>query len=699
MDVEELATTELSFQKIYLGKSSLLENDLRPGDVIRLNFGHFECICRVFLSKLPTATFAQVNVSVVECSHQKDLLHLYQTYKKCGRDLLNIKQITKANIARTSKFNVKLVLKDSGRQQHENPEILKTVIIDILSTAAFPSNSFICLENHPLAEIYGVHSLAVESSSHPSQDGVFCLDPSCQIDLVEMVSLERLSLLSEGMGVQRVGGVHKAYAMVKSAMEGRSSLLISGPIGAGKTTLVKRVAADLGFPVVQVSCSSLANPSPGETEAALRNVFEKAARLSSEGGAVLLLDDLDTVGSKAGGAGYQARLVAQLLTLLDDVSVGLVVAASTSKPEDLDPALRRPGRLGTEVFLRVPKTVERKAMLECLVEDCEVKLPGDVLDMLAHNSVGFLASDLALLVARVARLDQPVTWEKVRVQLEKTTPSGFKTGLGCVSHEKISWDSVGGLSEVKTKLMRAVEWPLKYPEAFARLGIKPAKGLLLYGPPGCGKTRLVRAAASNTGATFLSVSAAEIFSPWVGDSEKAVVELFRKARMGSPTVLFIDEIDSLVCVRGGEGQQASDRVLSALLTEMDGIGGCESGRVFVVGATNRPNSLDPALTRPGRLDSLLYVPPPDMEGRIAILDTLLLKVPMCDVDVGRLAELTEGYSGADLEGLVKEAVLELLTKQGMEAKQLDMKSVEAALARTSPSVPKNKLNEYTLLQT
>ena len=398
---------------------------------------------------------------------------------------------------------------------------------------------------------------------------------------------------------------------------------------------------------------------------------------------MLVLDNVECV---AGGRGRGDRLTSQLVTLLDSSRHVAVVATTSLSPDRLDVSVRRPGRLETETVIRSPEADMRRQMLTVLWDRHGAVISPELMTEAVNRTAGYLASDLALLVSRLSRIRTEVDQENLETALVDTRPAQLRTGLGSVKLEKVSWASLGGLHTVKARLVRAVQMPLTHPESFTRLGVRPSKGVLLSGPPGCGKTRLVRAVASSCHVTFLAVSAAEIFSPFVGDSEKAIVEVFTKARQSAPALLFIDEIETLVAGRDYSGAQSSgDRVLAALLTEMDGLGGDLGGGVVVVGATNRPQILDSALTRPGRLDTHISVPPPDENDRREILETLLRPVPHDDMDTGKIAELTPGYTGADLECVVREAVLHQLSLD-MEACSLEQKSVEDIIKNYHPSL-------------
>jgi len=407
-------------------------------------------------------------------------------------------------------------------------------------------------------------------------------------------------------------------------------------------------------------------------------------------------------------------VVAQLLALMDGLSSRgqVIVIAATNRPNAIDPALRRPGRFDREIEVPLPDKQGRLEILQ--IHTRHMPLAQDVdIELLAEMTKGYTGADLAALVREAAmhalrRYLPEIDIEKDRIPVEilekmvvkmedflsafkEITPSGLREIH--VEVPEVKWEDIGGLAEAKQELRETVEWPLKYPQAFARLGIKPPRGILLFGPPGTGKTLLAKAVATESGANFIAVRGPEILSKWVGESEKAIREIFRKARQYSPAVVFFDEIDAIASVRGTDlGSRVGERIVSQLLTEIDGIS--ELSDVVVIAATNRPDMIDPALLRPGRLEKVIYVPPPDEEGRLEILRIHTRNVPLGrDVDLHELARRTEGYTGADLAALVREAAMHAL-RESISARHVTMKHFEQALRKVKPSVTDHMLEYY-----
>ena len=472
-------------------------------------------------------------------------------------------------------------------------------------------------------------------------------------------------------------GLTDTYSELSEVLSNFNNVLLSGPPGCGKSSIVTKVLSDLEIPYHLVECSSLASPDPGQSETMLR---EHWSSLVSCGGGALLLDNVECItGRKRTGN----RVMSQLLSLLDSSrnDKTICVVGVTTEPNNMDPVCRRHGRFEFESNIKSLAFEQRLEIVKSLVDLNSYDIGEKICQHIATNTAGWLIADLSLIVRKLSLIPN-CAMTNVETELINCRPAQLKSGIGNVNISKVSWDSLGGLQDVKAKLVRAVQLPLSNPDSFTKFGIQPCKGVLLSGPPGCGKTSLVRATASQCNVNFLSVSLAEIFSPYVGDSEKALVEVFSKARKLAPSILFLDEIETFVASRGeyDSGQSSSDRVLSALLQEMDGLGGELGGRVIVVGATNRPQALDSALTRPGRFDVHIAVPLPNSDERQDILKTVMNKVPQDNIDLAAISDMTEDFTGADLECLVREAVL-LALSEDINCDKLSQKYLEQILSR------------------
>jgi len=455
----------------------------------------------------------------------------------------------------------------------------------------------------------------------------------------------------------------------------------------------------------------------GESEARLREIFQQAQQNSPS---IIFVDELDAIAPKREEVTgeVERRVVAQLLALMDGLSGrgNVIVIGATNRPSALDPALRRPGRFDREIEIGVPDKQGRHEVLQIHtrgmplhgIEKPEGEKSGEDVDLkkLADMTHGYTGADLSALGRETAmkalrrylpqiNLEEeripPEVLEKMEVTMDdfvnaykEVTPTAMREVYIEVS--TVNWDDIGGLDGVKQHLKEAVEWPLKNPEIFSRLGIKPPKGILLYGPPGCGKTMLARAVATESEANFISIKGPEVFSKWVGESEKAIREVFRKARIAAPTVIFLDEMDSLAPRRGlgFSDSGVSERVISQLLTEMDGIVTLQD--IVVVAATNRPDMVDQAVLRPGRFDRLIYVPEPDEKSRLQIFKIYTKDMPLTkDVDLNQLALMTKYYSGADIESLCREAAMHTL-RRDVEAREVTMKDFQDAIKEVGPSV-------------
>ncbi|MGC9200498.1 MAG: AAA family ATPase, partial [Candidatus Aenigmatarchaeota archaeon] len=429
-------------------------------------------------------------------------------------------------------------------------------------------------------------------------------------------------------------------------------------------------------------------------------------------------DEIDAIAPKREEVGgeVERRIVATLLSLMDGLkSRGkVIVIAATNRPNDIDPALRRPGRFDREIEVPVP---DRNGRLEILkIHTRNMPLGKDVnLEEIADKTHGFVGADIMALCKEAAMSALRRVLPEIRDQLKEgeeipkevleklvVTKEDFENALRVVEPSamrevlvevpKVKWEDIGGLEEVKKTLKEMIEWPLKYPQSFERMGITPPKGILLYGPPGCGKTLLAKAVATESGANFIAVKGPELLSKWFGESEKKVRELFRKAKQVAPCIIFFDELDALAPRRGIGMHEATERVVSQLLTEISGIE--EVKNVVLIAATNRPDLIDPALLRPGRIDKLVFIPPPDEKGRLEILKVHTRKVPLAkDVSLEEIAKRTEGYSGADLEALVKEAAMNAL-REDINAKEVKWKHFEEAMKKITPSISKELVEYY-----
>ncbi len=548
--------------------------------------------------------------------------------------------------------------------------------------------------------------------------------------IIKVTAETRLTILNEpapeGKGLPRttyedIGGLHEEIQRVREmvelplrhpelfqrlGIEPPKGVLLHGPPGCGKTLLARAVANESEANFYSINGPEIMSKFYGESEARLREIFQQAQQNAPS---IIFIDELDSLAPKREEVTgeVERRVVAQLLALMDGLGGrgNVIVIGATNRPGALDPALRRPGRFDREIEISVPDKVGRHEVLQ--IHTRGMPLAPDVdLNKLSAMTHGYTGADLSSLGRETAMkalrryLPQinledervpPAVLEKMEVNMDdflgaykEVTPTAMREVYIEVS--TVHWDDAGGLDDVKQRLKEAVEWPIKTPEMFTRLGIRAPKGILMYGPPGCGKTLLARAVATESEANFISIKGPEVFSKWVGESEKAIREVFRKARMAAPAVVFLDEIDSLTPKRGMgmSDSGVSERVISQLLTEMDGITTLQD--IVVIAATNRPDMVDSAVIRPGRFDRLIYVPEPDEKSRNQIFKIYTKNMPLePDVDINQLSTVTKYYSGADIESLCREAAMHAL-RRDVNAQKVTMKDFQEAMKEMGPSI-------------
>ncbi|KAF9974863.1 AAA ATPase cdc48 [Actinomortierella ambigua] len=505
------------------------------------------------------------------------------------------------------------------------------------------------------------------------------------------------------VGYDDIGGCRKQMAQIRELVElplrhpqlfksigikPPRGILMYGPPGTGKTLMARAVANETGAFFFLINGPEIMSKMAGESESNLRKAFEEAEKNSP---AIIFIDEIDAIAPKREKTNgeVERRVVSQLLTLMDGMKArsNIVVMAATNRPNSIDPALRRFGRFDRELDIGIPDPTGRLEILR--IHTKNMKLDDDVdLEQIASETHGYVGSDIASLCSEAAMqqirekmdlfdLDDEtidaevlnslaVTMENFRYALGVSNPSALRETV--VEVPTVTWNDIGGLEKVKQELQETVQYPVEHPEKFLKFGMAPSRGVLFYGPPGCGKTLLAKAIAHECQANFISIKGPELLTMWFGESEANVRDVFDKARAAAPCVMFFDELDSIAKARGGSSGDAGgagDRVLNQILTEMDGMNAKKN--VFVIGATNRPDQIDGALLRPGRLDQLIYIPLPDEPSRLAVLKSALRKSPVSvEIDLGYIAQKTHGFSGADLTEICQRAT-KLAIRESIEA--------------------------------
>ena len=607
---------------------------------------------------------------------------------------------------------------DMVKRQIMKRSIVRGDIIPVMSTMAHPFlGRVVTGQTIPL--------IAIEAEP----EGIILITENTEIKLREKPVI--LEVTGTGITYEDIGGltdeIQRLREMIelpmkhpevfeKLGIESPKGVLMHGPPGTGKTLIARAVANESGANFKSINGPEIMSKYYGESEQRLREIFEQA---NKDAPSIIFIDELDSIAPKREEVTgeVERRVVAQLLTMMDGLEERgqVVVIGATNRIDAIDPALRRPGRFDREIEIGVPDRNERFEILQ--IHTRGMPLSEDVrLEEIADRTHGFVGADISALAREAAmkalrrylpkiKLDEAVPREILNsmqvtgtdfdAALKEVEPSAMREVL--IEISKVTWNEVGGLDEAREELLEAVEWPLKNPEKFLKMGIQPPKGILLYGPPGTGKTLLARAVANESSANFISVRGPQLLSKWVGESEKAIREVFKKARQVAPSILFLDELDAIAPIRGMEiGSKASERVVNQLLTELDGIETLKN--VVVIAATNRPEIVDPALIRSGRFDRLVFVGPPGRAGRLEIFNIHLKNIPLSD-DVNReeLADLTDNYVGADIESLCREAAM-LALRENFDNEKVEMKHFREALKKIRPALVEGMIEYYEKLQ-
>ncbi|OZJ03805.1 hypothetical protein BZG36_03019 [Bifiguratus adelaidae] len=556
-------------------------------------------------------------------------------------------------------------------------------------------------------------TLDTTSDEHPDQQPFSVFSVTLRTTITFMQSEEtqtiditrdnhKTALMSAPLTYDSIGGLQDQIKIIRDMVESPLSrphvyqnyglpppkgILLFGPPGTGKTLIARTVAQQVKSHVIIINGPEIIGKFYGETEAKLREIFKEARRKAPT---IIFIDEIDALCPKRDDTPteLEKRVVATLLTLMDGVDAKaesgredqdndahqqiVMVIGATNRPNALDPALRRPGRFDREIEIPIPSATARVDILNALLRNVPHDLSRADVEGIAAAAHGYVGADLAAVVKEGALL---------AVLLEVP---------------QVKWEDIGGQKEIVQKLKESVEWPLQHPESFTRLGIRPPKGILLYGPPGCSKTLLAKALATESGLNFIAVKGPELFSKWVGESERRVADVFAKARSAAPSIVFFDEIDALTVKRGGsDGDSSSsvaDRVLSQLLSEMDGIEPLVG--VTVVAATNRPDIIDAALLRPGRIDRILFVSPPDEASRREIFAIQMRKMACAaNVNIEALSEMSEGCSGAEIVAICQEAALHAM-KRDINTPYVTMEDFEAVLQGFGRRITQEMMDFY-----
>ncbi|MCQ1536211.1 CDC48 family AAA ATPase [Methanosarcina sp. KYL-1] len=751
LKVEKAYPIDLGRGIIRLDPTALLKLQLSPGDIVEIR-GKKKTTAKVwradrqdweqgivridnFIRQNAGVSIGErVSIKKVEAPEAKKLiLALPESMTQAGGPELQFgehaNEIIKRHILKRPVFKGDIIPIINSMAQPMTESLTTSQVIPLVAVETDPTNTIVLI----------TESTAIELRKKPVQG---------------------YEKVARGVTYEDIGGLGQEIVRVREMIElpikhpelfrhlniePPKGVILYGPPGTGKTLIAKAVANETGASFHYIAGPEIVGKFYGESEERLRKIFEEATQ---EAPSVIFIDEIDSIAPKRENVTgeVERRVVAQLLTLMDGMEERgqVVVIGATNRVDAIDPALRRPGRFDREIHIGVPDTKDRYEILQIhtrgmpmerdeepgAAEVAETEVEAEeaarekkekenrYLMDLAERTQGFVGADLLALVQEAAMrclrenlpdLDlekeaiPPERLEKITVSkknfedaLMETEPSALREIY--VEMPSVGWGDVGGLEEAKQAIIESVEWPIKRPEKFMQMGIKAPKGILLYGPPGTGKTLIAQAVARECNANFISVKGPEMFSKWLGESEKAIRETFKRARQVAPCVIFFDEIDSIASMPGMESgdSRTSERVLNQLLTEMDGLETLKD--VVVIAATNRPNLLDPAIIRPGRFDRLVFVGAPDRTGRIRIFRIHTKGTPLAeDVDLENLANITEGYVGADIESICREAVM-LALRENFDVEKIEMRHFREALKKVKPTLTENITQFYQKIE-
>lgn len=626
----------------------------------------------------------------------------------------------------TLKQGKKITIASTHASYSVNPEILQKILKDYLEGKPVGSGDFIKVISEDAASFALAEVTFVVVNTFPS--GLVLVEQTTAIEVLKRLP-DNITFKEVKVSYEDIGGLEEEIQRVREmielplrhpelfmrlGIEPPKGVLLHGPPGCGKTLLAKALANESDAFFNPINGPEIMSKFYGESEKKIREIFDIAEKNAPS---IVFIDEIDSIAPKREHVTgeVERRVVAQLLALMDGLKTRgrVVVIAATNRVNALDPALRRPGRFDREIEIKVPTREGRIEILQIHTRGMPLK---DVeLMEYAIRTHGFVGADLAALCREAAmhalrrvlpKLDLEsetippeilfslkVTLDDFEAAMRLVEPSAMREVL--LEIPNVKWDQVGGLERVKQELKEAVELPLKRPDIFAKFKIRPLSGILLYGVTGTGKTLLAKAIATESEANFIPVRGPEIFSKWVGESERAIRDIFRKARQAAPSIVFFDEIDAIASKRGEHaGSKVNETIVNQLLSEIDGLQ--DRSQVVLIAATNRPDILDPALLRPGRFDRLIYVPLPDYDARLEILKIYTKDMPVKELDLKILAAKTEDFSGADLENLCREAVM-LLIRSNIDAEELTMNEFELALKLVNASNSPDKIEAFKTL--